>query len=147
MPAAERQTWWFRGLIVLLGVLLAGLLAAGLVELRRNGVPVWAVFLVIGFFAILCSAQLVLMALGYGWDERGPEAGTPVPAEVRTSWVWRVGLVVWMAINVLATVAAISAAIGGDWGNFVDFGGGATLSWIGFGIAARGKVPSRDFRL
>jgi hypothetical protein len=36
-------------------------------------------------------------------------------------------------------------AISGDWANFSDFGVGAILSWIGFAIAASGKVPSRDF--
>ena len=146
IPAQERRTWLFRGMIALLAVLIAGVLAAGVVELRRSGASVLVTAIVIGFCAILGGARLWPMALGYGWKERGPEPGTPIPAEVRKSRWWRSGLVYWAVFNVLATIAAITFAISGDWGNFSDFGVGAILSWIGFAIAATGKVPSRDFR-
>jgi hypothetical protein len=145
--AQERRTWFFRGMITLLGLLIAGLLAGGVVELRRGGVSVLVTAIVIGFCAILGGGRLWLMALGYGWnEERGPRPGTPIPPKVKKSRWWRIGLVYWAIFNVLATVAAITYAVSGDWGNFSDFGMGALLSWIGFAIAASGKVPSRDFR-
>lgn len=146
LPAEERRTWLFRGMIALLAVLIAGVLAAGVVELRRSGVSPVVSAIVIGFVALLAGARLWLMALGYGWKESGPEPGTPIPAEVRKSRWWRSGLVYWAVFNILATVAAITFGVSGDWANFSDFGGGAVLSWIGFAIAATGKVPSRDFR-
>jgi hypothetical protein len=147
LPAQERRTWFFRGMIALLGVLIAGVLAAGVVELRRGGVSVLVTAIVIGFCAILGGGRLWLMALGYGWnEERGPKPGTPIPPKVKKSRWWRIGLMYWAIFNVLATVAAITYAVSGDWGNFSDFGMGALLSWIGFAIAASGKVPSRDFR-
>jgi hypothetical protein len=67
LPAQERRTWLFRGMIALLGVLIAGVLGAGVVELRRGGVSVLATAIVIGFCAILGGGRLWLMALGYGW--------------------------------------------------------------------------------
>jgi hypothetical protein len=146
LPAEERRTWGFRLMIALLAVLIAGVLAAGIVELRRSGVSPLISAIVIGFFALLAGARVWLMALGYGWKESGPEPGTPIPAEVRKSRSWRGGLVFWAVFNILATIAAISFGVSGDWANFSDFGGGAVLSWIGFAIAASGKVPSRDFR-
>lgn len=105
-------------MIALLGVLIAGLLAGGVVELCRGGVSVLATAIVIGFCAILGGGRLWLMALGYGWkEERGLKPGTPIPAKVEKSRWRRIGLVYWAIFNVLAT------------------------------IAASGKVPSRDFRL
>jgi hypothetical protein len=145
-PAEDRRTWWFRSLIALLAVLFAGLLAAGWIELRRNGVSVLVTAVIIGIFAIVCGVQVWGMALGYGFKEPRPEAGSPVPQEVKKSRWWRAVLIWWAVFNVLATIAAISLAISGDWGNFTDFGVGSILSWIGFGIAASGKIPSRDFR-
>ena len=89
IPAQERRTWLFRGMIALLAVLIAGVLAGGVVELRRNAVSVPVTAIVIGFCAILAGARLWLMALGYGWKERGPEPGTPIPEEVKKSRWWR----------------------------------------------------------
>jgi hypothetical protein len=147
LPAQERRTWFFRGMIALLGVLIAGLLAGGVVELRRGGVSVLATAIVIGFCAILGGGRLWLMALGYGWkEERGLKPGTPIPAKAKKSRWWRIALVYWAIFNVLATIAAITYAVSGDWANFSDFGMGALLSWTGFAIAASGRVPSRDFR-
>jgi hypothetical protein len=126
---------------------IAGLLAGGVVELRRGGVSVLATAIVIGFCAILGGGRLWLMALGYSWkEERGLAPGTPIPAKVKKSRWWRIGLVYWAIFNMLATIAAITYAASGDWANFSEFGMGALLSWIGFAIAASGKVPSRDFR-
>jgi hypothetical protein len=94
LPPQERRTWLFRGMIALLGVLIAGVLAAGAVELRRGGVSVLVTAIVVGFCAILGGGRLWLMALGYGWkDERGPKPGTPIPAKVKKSRWWRIGLV------------------------------------------------------
>ena len=82
LPAQERRTWLFRGMIALLGVLIGSVLAAGVVELRRGGVSVLVTAIVIGFCAILGGGRLWLMALGYGWnEERGPEAGYADPAK------------------------------------------------------------------
>ena len=79
LPAQERRTWLFRGMIALLGVLIGSVLAAGVVELRRGGVSVLVTAIVIGFCAILGGGRLWLMALGYGWnEERGPRPGTPI---------------------------------------------------------------------
>jgi hypothetical protein len=79
LPVQERRTWFFRGMITLLGLLIAGLLAGGVVELRRGGVSVLVTAIVIGFCAILGGGRLWLMALGYGWnEERGPRPGTPI---------------------------------------------------------------------
>ena len=129
LPAQERRTWFFRGMIALLGVLIAGLLAGGVVELRRVGVSVLATAIVIGFCAILGGGRLWLMALGYGWnEERGPKPGTPIPAKAKKSRWWRIALVYWAIFNVLATIAAITYAVSGDWANFSDFGMGALLS-------------------
>jgi hypothetical protein len=102
LPAQERRTWFFRGMIALLGVLIAGLLAGGVVELRRGGVSVLATAIVIGFCAILGGGRLWLMALGYGWkEERGLKPGTPIPAKAKKSRWWRIGLVYWAIFNAL----------------------------------------------
>ncbi len=71
--------------------------------------------------------------------------GEPVRADVRRSRWWRhvrLVLFVWCAFT---TAGAITYAIQGNWGNFLDIGSIAVASWASLWAASTGRMPKNPF--
>ena len=70
-----------------------------------------------------------------------PDAGQPIPADIKRAWWWRGLLLFWFFWNLFVTGAAVIAAVNSEWSDFAGFCISAVGLWLGFLIALGGWVP------